>query len=214
MPAQNQHSKMSKYLPRAGAGNSILRHRTEGHHSNVVTSVVPPVEETPSLIDNLETFGTKVGTKVWSVLGLTKPANELPPGLSSYGRNLCFLNSVLQCIARAPNLADELAEEVKSCRLQDQCRLALLDAVTEVLQQINVMSSEPTVSVVDTRALCLAGRVWYKLTLAHLVPLFQTSRGTYWVNFYKVVKNLGLVFKKEKFRYYINMSASDLKWNC
>ncbi|XP_067952190.1 uncharacterized protein [Watersipora subatra] len=140
------------------ASRSSTSARYRGAANSLVTQVdvsETDTAKTPSLLDNLEGFGSKV----WSYLGLAAiyTKNDLPPGLSSSGSNLCFLNSVLQCIARAPNLADELAEEVKSCRSQDVRRLAFLDAVTEVLQQINVINRESGISLVDTQALCQAG---------------------------------------------------------
>ena len=155
VPAHQQSATTAP--PGARVLQPNVRYRAVRKASNIVTSAEPDMDtSSPTILGNLENFGSKV----WSVLGLPNSADsgsELPPGLSSYGRNLCFLNSVLQCIARAPNLADELAEQVKSCRAQDPCRLALLDAVSEVLQQINVMHNEKSGSIVNTSTLCQAG---------------------------------------------------------
>lgn len=163
--AQSQHGKQSARRPNAvGATNhSTVRHRAATKASSIVTSVVPDSDSAaPSILDNLETFGSKV----WSVLrlpGIGASRIDIPPGLRSVGRNMCFLNSVLQCLARAPNLADDLAEEVKSCRSRDACRLALLDAATELLQQLNVMPSENSTPIVDTRSFCDAGMLAFPL---------------------------------------------------
>lgn len=139
--------------------NSKLRRRPVANPAaQIVTSVQPEEErDTPSLFHNLE----NIGTKVWKSLGFQSNAQptNLPPGLNSAGRNLCFLNSVLQCVARAPNLADDLADELKSCSSQDRHRLALLDAIAETLQQVNVMPSENTTPTVDTTELCRAGMI-------------------------------------------------------
>ena len=144
----------------AGDNGSVLRRRPmhgPSAASDIVTSVTPDDDmKTPSMLDNLE----NIGSKVWSAIGFQKrnATAQLPPGLSGTGRNLCFLNSVLQCIARSPNLADELAEELKGCGCQDRNRLKLLDAIAETLQQIDVLPNENTTPVVNTTDLCRAGK--------------------------------------------------------
>lgn len=145
----------------SGDNGSALRRRpmhSTAAAETIVTSVQPDEDmTTPSMLDNLES----IGSKVWSAIGFQKRDStlvKLPPGLSGTGNNLCFLNCVLQCLARAPNLADELAEELKSCSCRDRHRLTLLDAVAETLQQIDVLPNENTTPVVDTTALCKAGK--------------------------------------------------------
>jgi len=136
---------------------AVLRQRTPSQPSDVVSSEeLPKLRNTSSVVNNLETFGSRM----LSMFGLPYAGTvrpNLPPGLGGSGDNLCFMNSVLQCIARGPNLADELAEEVKSCSLQDKNKLSLLDAVAETLQQINEMPSANTIPVINTKSLCLAG---------------------------------------------------------
>lgn len=141
----------------SGSTRPNLRQRSTPCTPNQVASVLPDSQHhTSGILDHLEAFGTKV----WSAIGFTNTNStgpELPPGLNSISQKTCFVNSVLQCLSHVPNLADDLAEEMKSCRSQDARRLALLDAVTELLQQLNEIPSQSSTRVVKTNALCAAG---------------------------------------------------------
>ena len=71
-------------------------------------------------------------SKVMSAFGMRGGAN-LPPGIRNEGQNLCFMNSILQCVARTPGLLPELRKAASS---DSDCSVAeslLLSTFVEIL---------------------------------------------------------------------------------
>lgn len=104
------------------------------------------------------------GTRVLSALGIGRAASAapgggdgggsgagMPPGLRNPGSSLCFVNATLQCLARSPNLADDLAEESKGAVASDAhpSELALLDLCAELMQKTGVHPAENDCPVLD-----------------------------------------------------------------
>ncbi|VDI11600.1 Hypothetical predicted protein [Mytilus galloprovincialis] len=64
-----------------------------------------------------------------------------PPGLRNEGQNLCFMNSILQCIARTPNLCKHLSLETAK---EAECSVAesvLLNTLVEIMNSCMVDNS-------------------------------------------------------------------------
>lgn len=127
------------------------------HPRDIVTSASADGDSShvTSVVGSLENFGNKVR----NLFGLSRVESDgnVPPGLANSGRNLCFLNSVMQCVSRSPSLADELPEDIKCCRSKDRAQLQLLDAVALVAQQINVLPKDWQPRIIDSGDLIDAG---------------------------------------------------------
>ncbi|OWF45254.1 ubiquitin carboxyl-terminal hydrolase 3-like [Mizuhopecten yessoensis] len=66
---------------------------------------------------------------------------EKPPGLRNEGQNLCFMNSILQCLARTPNLIQSLSTETSKeseCTMEESL---LLTSIVEILENCKVKGS-------------------------------------------------------------------------
>lgn len=78
------------------------------------------------------------------------PSREkVPPGIRNEGQNLCFMNSILQCISRSPHLLEELSKEM--CK-DSECSVVestLVSSLLEILQNCSKYSSgtslDPTI---------------------------------------------------------------------
>lgn len=80
-------------------------------------------------------------SKIMSKFGFGS-AGLAPLGLRNEGQNLCFINAVVQCLARTPGLLSELENEA-SCKDWD-CSMAeslLLSTLSELIQGCNVRPS-------------------------------------------------------------------------
>lgn len=68
-------------------------------------------------------------------------APDKPPGLRNEGQNLCFMNSIVQCLARTPNLTQSLCIETSKeseCSMEESL---LLTSVVEIIESCKVKSS-------------------------------------------------------------------------
>ena len=88
-----------------------------------------------------------IKTRVMSALGM-KTQSTLPAGLRNNGENICFVNSVLQCLAHCPGLTNGLGmnEESPECT---PAQVALVTAVTELLQTLSTAPSNSPVTHAD-----------------------------------------------------------------
>lgn len=95
-------------------------------------------------------------SKVMSSVGYS-PSNLQPVGLVNYGQNVCFINSVVQCLARGPYLVENLtaiAAKELECTVSEY---QLLSSLTEILDNLTVPPDESqhkTLSVNKFRLAC------------------------------------------------------------
>lgn len=73
----------------------------------------------------------------------------LPPGLPNGGRNLCFINCVLQCLSHTPGLAAHLADMRASVKLPPQ-DMPFLSSLAMIMTSCRLDSNTPKTRVVST----------------------------------------------------------------
>ena len=97
----------------------------------------------------------RIKTSFLSAFGYTLPKNPLL-GLENSGQNLCFLNSVLQCLTHSPSLVDSLAYDVRLAK-DSGTPLTFIETLSELMGQLIVTAGEEKFSALDTEALrCVA----------------------------------------------------------
>lgn len=92
-----------------------------------------------------------IKNKFMNVLGFGLPLRK-PPGLRNKGQNLCFINSVLQCLARSPYLAQCLTVDAAK---ELECTVAeslLLSTLSELLDLLTAEPETLDSSVLDPTA--------------------------------------------------------------
>jgi len=85
-------------------------------------------------------FSASLKSKFMSTFGFSGQ-HDVPPGLRNEGQNVCFMNSILQCLARTPNLGKNLEKETSK---DTECSVAesvLLNTLAEILNQCMVHNS-------------------------------------------------------------------------
>lgn len=93
------------------------------------------------------TFGAtkdNIKNKFMSVLGYTS-STEKPVGLRNDGRNLCFMNCVIQCLAHTPELAEKVVNESKSELNCSVAESAMLSTLAELISQCGKVPSSKNV---------------------------------------------------------------------
>ena len=94
-------------------------------------------------------ISSRLKSTFMSAFGMNSHSSNALPGLKNNGHNLCFMNSVLQCVARSPTLLECLSHE--SQRVGGlPGEQALVDTVTEVLGSLSVMPGTSVTPVVDS----------------------------------------------------------------
>lgn len=112
-----------------------------------------PIHSTPAATNSTSdtadasTISSRLKARVMSALGMQPSTTTLPCGLANDRQNLCFMNSVLQCLLRSPGLVDALPPEVTTATHEN----SLLHSVVELMHALNVGSD--TTSNIDTTAL-------------------------------------------------------------
>ena len=93
IPIQNEHdyNRTNEY-GMMNQVNPVHAHQTVGNHISAA--------EVPS---NGQNYQFDPLSKISNMFGLSKQHTS-PPGISNVGHNLCFLNSVLQCLCRSGRL--------------------------------------------------------------------------------------------------------------
>ena len=94
---------------------------------------------------------TSFRSKVMTVLGLN-PYSNVPPGLKNQGQNLCFMNSVFQCLAHTPGLQTCLSQHKRNPSATPP-EEALVLRVLETLQNLDVAPGTSDITVVDSEKL-------------------------------------------------------------
>jgi hypothetical protein len=143
---------------------SFMPSNTKLQHTDVNTSVGTNIDHTPpqanwfgnqltrrplrkmdhsysSTPSNFSTdFSASLKSKFMSTFGFSGQ-HDVPPGLRNEGQNVCFMNSILQCLARTPNLGTNLKKETSK---DTECSVAesvLLNTLAEILNQCMVHNS-------------------------------------------------------------------------
>ena len=91
---------------------------------------------------------TSFRSKVMTVLGLN-PYNTVPPGLRNQGQNLCFMNSVFQCLAHTSGLQACLSQHKRNPAATPPEEVLAL-RVLELLQLLDVAPGTSETTVVDS----------------------------------------------------------------
>lgn len=118
-----------------------------------------PIHLTPgasiTVSDSADTssISSRLKARVMSVLGMQSLTTTQPRGLINDRQNLCFMNSVLQCLLRSPGLVGALPQEAATGMQEN----SLLRSIVELMHKLNVTSG--TASNVDASALCRAASV-------------------------------------------------------
>ena len=102
-----------------------------------------------SPVKNLKPYGgASLKKKFMNAFGFT-PNSNLPMGIKNDGQNLCFMNSVLQCVARTPNFVDDL---IKEAAVNSDCSVAdshFLEICIDILKKCK-SSQGMSGSVIDS----------------------------------------------------------------
>ena len=96
---------------------------------------------------NLSEQTQNIRNKFMSAFGY-RSARSKPSGIRNEGQNLCFINSILQCLAHTPTLAQVLSgarKEEMDCSVAES---QLLDTLSDLLNQC--CRSKASYSVLDT----------------------------------------------------------------
>lgn len=101
-----------------------------------------------SIPKSVSTSAINLKSKFMSVLGFPAQTN-IPIGLKNGGRNVCFMNSVFQCLARTPKLVPQLMCDMNKDMECSVSESVLLNTFVEVLQHCNAKSGTGNVSSLD-----------------------------------------------------------------
>ena len=113
-----------------------------GYQARVQAGLVPASPST----------GSSWKSRVMSVLGMN-PYKSMPAGLVNGGQNLCFMNSVLQCVARSPKLQDGLINAQSDLHACTQQEVNFITSLTEVMHHLSACPGTSEISKVDPVAL-------------------------------------------------------------
>ncbi|XP_041349514.1 uncharacterized protein LOC121368834 [Gigantopelta aegis] len=145
-PEENFHQTLTK--PLGFGGERLTRRPLRQENTTAITHISKPQSLLPSA-SVAASSKPSIKTKFMTAFGMNAPTN-LPPGLRNNGMNLCFMNAVLQSLARTPHLVSCLM--VDSRRDELQCGVAesvLLSTLAEVLHQCSLPPGQSSVGVLD-----------------------------------------------------------------
>ncbi|CAG5118876.1 unnamed protein product [Candidula unifasciata] len=111
---------------------------------------------------------SSIKSKVMSMVGYG-PTTLRPIGLVNYGQNVCFINSVVQCLARGPYLVENLtaiaAKELECTVFESQ----LLSSLTELLDHLTLPPDESQQKALSVNK--------FRLACSNLNPQLVTPPG-------------------------------------
>lgn len=84
-------------------------------------------------------------SRLMSALG-TQPLRTVPPGLINNGQNICFMNSVLQCLCHSPDLVEGL---LQVCQTNPQVS-PLVRSLTDILHGLDAKPGSYGEAYIDT----------------------------------------------------------------
>ena len=113
---------------------------------------VTPVNANATASESVDKF-SRLKSCVMSALGMQRSTTTQPRGLVNDRQNLCFMNSVLQCLLRSPGLVGTLHQDAGTSARET----SLLRCIVELMQKLNV--NVDSSSNVDTAALRRAASV-------------------------------------------------------
>ncbi len=90
---------------------------------------------------------SSIRSRVMSALGMN-PYSDTPPGLNNSGQNVCFLNSILQCLSHSPGLLQCLTLDSEQLRCSNP-EAALVTSLAEMVQALTAKPGTSEVSVLD-----------------------------------------------------------------
>jgi hypothetical protein len=91
---------------------------------------------------------SSIKNRFMNALGFGEPVKRKPPGLRNRGQNQCFMNAVLQCLARSPYLAQFLAVDAAKELESTVSESLFLSTLSELL---DLLTAEP--ETLDTNVL-------------------------------------------------------------
>ncbi|XP_033098707.1 uncharacterized protein LOC117102536 [Anneissia japonica] len=100
-----------------------------------------------------QTLSVKSKLKSW--VGIN-PYVNLPPGLPNRGNNMCFVNSVVQCLAHTSHLVKSLITEAEADFHTHTIETHFLKSFSDILEKCAVMPGSSDKSVVDNVPFCNA----------------------------------------------------------
>ena len=146
VPQQPQTIQPSRYTPVMPRSSELVRRPLRTYAGSPTNKTNPTNQNSQA-----KSFTSRVKSSVMTALGWEAHRSALP-GLKNQGQNLCFINSVLQCLSHSPAVAESLSYDCR--RLHDFKRdLPLLRQLSEVLEKLAVSTNQEGYEAQDTKEL-------------------------------------------------------------
>ena len=107
-------------------------------------------------------------SKFMNVIGFG-PTVPKPVGLVNHGQNMCFMNSVVQCLARGPDLAQCLTAHAAK---ELECNVAESELLSSMAELLDILTVDPAVSEFKTFE-----AVRFRKAVSVLNPMLVTPPG-------------------------------------
>ena len=143
----NNNMKRTPTLSQRRGGPSLARPGIHSYMNKSNNNDRSPNNQSPNS-ENLQSLSLKA--RLMSAIGMN-PFSSTPPGLVNAGQNICFLNSILQCLAYTPSLLDCLRHDLdpsKDTKNSTQ-KVDLLGSLIDTLQTLSTKPGSSDVTVLD-----------------------------------------------------------------